>query len=841
MKTPNVQHLSEPYGSTSRRPTPNIQWGKGASVMLALALSIASARAAVSTDLSEAARPLEEGVPQVAVTRLRALLNNNLRDEDWRNAAMKLAEALIAAKQPTDALSLLDDIRLREVPSTAFWRAQALASLRRWSDALPFYQIVAADDGSPFHAAAIFGTAEMWRALARSDEALQILARLLHDKQWNIRARLRSAELFLDKSDTANARRMLDEMSPTSSTERKELRFLRGRLELVQHRPERAIGTFESLVKKPHGVSHALVLAALFGIADAHLQLKTPEAGDDFLEDFIDHHPQDVDLPLLFAKLDELYRAERKPARVELERWTRESEQPRRAFALWYLARIEGRAGHRDRALQLLSSLRKSDGKTSALAEGLLELAKIELEDRHFEEALGTLEEARLLQPEPLLLDRINLTAAEVHFAAKQFEAATTAFEQIAHSASPFAEMSMFNASLGWLQLGDPARFAGDYGEFEKQGGNEEARAELRLEEGLVQAAKGNKDAADSLQRFLREFPRNPRASEAWVALAELAFHAVPPRLDEARKNLARAVEAKPTAAAIERGEYLTIWIEDSVAGNDSRLIELANQFLKQHAASPFAPDVRMKLAEAYYRRQDFPNAQTQFEIFAQQNPSARLAEKALFFAAESAMSSMGVHSLDGAIVLFDQVVQLRGDLRWAARNEQAVIERRLGKMQAALLLYDEVLKNEAKPSEKREALCGKGDIFFDLGTDDPKNYQRAIDAYDQLAADANGPGHWHNQALFKKGICLEKKAERDAALSTFYKVLETQTRPDRPPEFFWFYKAGFNAARLLENDSRWGPAAAVYEKLVAAGGTRSDEAKARLSRLRLEHFLWED
>jgi len=204
-------------------------------------------------------------------------------------------------------------------------------------------------------------------------------------------------------------------------------------------------------------------------------------------------------------------------------------------------------------------------------------------------------------------------------------------------------------------------------------------------------------------------------------------------------------------------------------------------------------------------------------------------------------MSSMGGHSLDRAIVLFDQVVQLKGDLRWAARNEQAVIERKLGKMQEALLLYDEVLKNEARPSEKREALCGKGDVFFDLGTDDPKNYERAIDAYDQLAQDANGPGHWRNQALFKKGICLEKKADRDAALTTFYKVLEIETRPDRPPEFFWFYKAGFNAARLLENDSKWGPAAAVYEKLVAAGGTRSDEAKARLSRLRLEHFLWED
>ena len=246
-----------------------------------------------------------------------------------------------------------------------------------------------------------------------------------------------------------------------------------------------------------------------------------------------------------------------------------------------------------------------------------------------------------------------------------------------------------------------------------------------------------------------------------------------------------------------------------------------------------------MKLAEAYYQRHDFPNAQTEFELFAQQNSSSPLAEKALFFAAKSAMASMAPHSLDRAIVLFDQVVQLKGDLRWAARNEQAVIERKLGKPHEALLLYDEVLKNDAKPAERREALCGKGDVFFDLSATDPANYQRAIEAYDQLAADPDVPAHWRNQALFKKGICLEKKADQEGALSAFYQVIETATPAGRLPEFFWFYKAGFNAARLLENQAKWEAAASVYEKLAAAGGIRSGEARVRLSRLRLEHFLW--
>src|SRR5439155_24087475 len=169
--------------------------------------------------------------------------------------------------------------------------------------------------------------------------------------------------------------------------------------------------------------------------------------------------------------------------------------------------------------------------------------------------------------------------------------------------------------------------------------------------------------------------------------------------------------------------DYLTIWVEESARGDETKVIDLAKRFLEQHGLSPFASEVRMKLAELYYRRQDFANAQTQFELIAQQNPDDSLAETALFFAAESAMSSMGEHSLDRVIVLFDQVVQKNGALRWSARNEEALIERKLGKTKDAIALYDEVLKSDAPQSEKREALCAKGDIIFELGWID--NLQR--------------------------------------------------------------------------------------------------------------------
>ncbi len=807
-------------------------------LMCLLSLLAQFAHADISKEIAEASAPIAEGVPEVAIVQLQALLTNNLPEADWRAVVEKLAEAQIAAKQPDNALVLLADSRAGELPWARFWRAQAFASLRRWAEALPLYEQLASDAQSAFRSAATFGAAETLRALGKRDEALKRFMLLVHDKEWATRAQLRAAELYIETGDAVGARRLLEEIQPTTVAERRERRVLRGRLEVIQRRPERAIGIFQGILKRPEGAAHSTLIAAVFGIAEAQVQLKTPEIADDIIEQFIDRHPADPDLPVLFARLDELYRAEHKPSRNELERWVRNPEQPRRTFARWYLARLEIRAGRRERARQLFTDLRHTGVKSKAIAPALLEFAQFEVEDKHFDEAIAILGDARAFHPTQSLLAQIDFLSAQAQYLARRFGRASADFEQIARSGSPWAKVALFNASTGWLQLGDHKRFLADYGDLEKLGGDEQARADLRLEEGLVQAAKGDEKAAKSLQQFIHDFPKNPRVSEALVSLAELAFHASPPRLDEARKYLTRAAES-PTAAAAERGDYLSIWIEESADGGEANVIELAKRFLEQHGNSPFAPEVRMKLAELYYRRQDFANAQTQFELIAQQTPDNSLGEKALFFAAKSAMSSMGEHSLDRAIVLFDLVVRQNGSLRWAARNEQAVIERKLGKPKDALALYDEVLKSDADSGEKREALCGKGDIFFEMGATDPNNYQRAIEIYDQLASDRDAPIHWRNQALFKKGLCLEKKSDRANALVTFYKILEEDARSDRRRELFWYYKAGFNAARLLEEDSKWESAAAIYEKLAAAGGSRSEEAKARLTNLRLEHFLW--
>lgn len=816
-------------------------YGPLAFVALLLVVFVPAAPAEIA-DWDLAVRPLEEGVPQVAVMRLRNILKRPLNPADHKIALAKLGEALLAAEEPEEALKILDDPSLQDLPATWLWRAQALAAQQRWSEALPLYAKVAAQNPSTFRNTALFGQAEALRAMQRFDEALQTFERLLGDPVWNDRAQLRSIELLLDKRDNAGARRILDKARPAAIADKKEKRYLQGRLEAQLNHPERATELYQTILRRPEGATRAVLIATLCANAEAHLQLQTPEVGDDALEDFIEHHPTDPELPAIFEKLDQLYRAERQPSSQELNRWANDPAQPRRAFAQWYFARAELRAGRRDAAAKAYAKLREQRTASPVLAPGLFEFAQLEIEERHFDEALAILDDALALHPASPWSDRIMLLAARAQYLARHFDKAAQSFEQVANSSPRLRRDSLFNASLAWLEQNDRDRYLADAKELTSGGTNDETRADLLLEEGLTQASQGNSKAVQTLADFLRQFPQHTRAAEAWVALAELNFHAAPPRFDEAKKDLERARQSKPSPAAGERADYLAIWLEDAAPDSDpAKVISAADNFLRKYPGSSFIADVRMKLAETYYRRQDFANAQTQFQLLAQENPRGPFTERALFFAAKSATQSMAPQSLDRALMLLDEVVKRNGELKWAARNEQAAIERKLGKNQDAATLYDEVLQGNAKPEEKREALCGKGDILYEAGDTDRENYRKAIAVYDQLAGQKDAPVHWRNQALFKKGICLEKLGDRENALAAFYQIIEEENRPDRPQrEFFWYYKAGFNAARLLEDDSKWQPAATVYQKLASAGGSRSDEAKSRLSRLRLEHFLWE-
>ncbi|MDQ6938781.1 MAG: hypothetical protein M3119_01335, partial [Verrucomicrobiota bacterium] len=85
---------------------------------------LALVRQFCAADLASATQPLIDGVPQVAVVRLRAFLEQHPGEDDKRTAMLKLAEALIAADQPNESFSILDDVSVRDLPGASFLKGQ---------------------------------------------------------------------------------------------------------------------------------------------------------------------------------------------------------------------------------------------------------------------------------------------------------------------------------------------------------------------------------------------------------------------------------------------------------------------------------------------------------------------------------------------------------------------------------------------------------------------------------------------------------------------------------------------------------------------------------------------
>ena len=380
--------------------------------------------------------------------------------ESWRALADKLAPALIAAHQPEEALQFLADPRWEKSPSWNFWRGQALAALGKWNDALPCFQ--AATNGS-LSADATFAIGQAYEATGQTDQgAYKPSIRFSGTTAGTRRARLRYANLLLERSDWNGAERVLDQANPTTTADRKERRSLKARVDLARHRPDRALPTFESLATRTEGANHELIVAALFGVADSHLQLKTPEQGDDFLEDFIEHHPRDPSLPETLCQTRCALSGGTKTVAHGVGTMGARS----RTTATGLCAVVLGSDGYARRApracLEDFSTIcAKTAQRFPGISEGYLEFAQVAAAEGQNEKAIAILDEARAPTTRHRLSSRVlRCYQGELLFEAKKFDQATRPLrEGRGPNFRRSPESARYNASLGWLEQGNHNEF----------------------------------------------------------------------------------------------------------------------------------------------------------------------------------------------------------------------------------------------------------------------------------------------------------------------------------------------------------------------------------------------
>jgi len=767
-------------------------------------------------DLTTAKDALNLGFPSVAVQKIKQLEPKVGTPAASAEANLLYARALIEEGRAQEALAILpqDPADAR----SSMLLARALAAVGDWNGALIHY---AACSQEPEYAAeATIGRARMLRNTGNLAAALGVLEKALGDTTVGNAILFEAVEASLDLDDTARAKELLSRVTPENAADTNTLDFLRGKAACLSGDNHRALAALARI--KPAGLSMAVETAALK--ARALMNSRRLDEAETVLEEFIAAHPNVDGLKKLFALLDECYSASTVASSNELKRWAEDStDSPAKKLAMYYLARFETRRAAPENALPMLEALAASTEENPMAAETVLELASLRIRLGRAEEALGGLPEAGAA-PHTDFLRGMALARIGDHVGARM------AFLSAAEDSS-LSEEALYNAAVcGILETGE----LGDaFRRLQQRHPGSPSIEAARLQWAFHLANTGNAAAEDALHA-LAASPDPAVASKASLALAEWKFQ----QLDTvgAKAELVRV----STAAAPARQAALEVFLADNgEPGSGEKTIDAARDFLAAYPDASEAPSVWMKLGEVLFRTGDYASARVELESLARKYPASDYEESALFLAGQAASRMPVETASEDAILLFEEVAGGGGVLSSSARMEQAAILAAQGKPLEANVILDKILAGTPDRETRAGALTEKGKNLYRLGDKDPANYRLAIDIWKQVAAEEGGDAAWRNQAMTRVGDAHEKLCDPAAAIAAYYEVFKPSEAP--LPEFFWFFRSGFAAGRLLEEQEKWDEAIRVYELMAEVEGPRALEAKNRINKLRLEHFLWED
>lgn len=785
-------------------------------LVVGLAMLGASGARAEDTRLAAARQALNQGLPQVAVTKIRQVDDKGWKSpEDSRSAQALLGCALFTAGRPAESVSVLESLEPL-APEARLCLAGAQAELGEFDKALTLYDSLA--DDAEFSSRAEIGGAKMREELGQSEVARQRLRAFLDQHPEASDVALVLAALQVDADDAAGARLSLKNLPTGVEPGAEAADYLRARAYLLSGRREEAETLLRQIAVPPANLASAVAIA----LAES---LRTQEGeGGKVLEQFIETNPR---LPGMEAVFDALAASSNSPedSLSEFRKWSKDDKAPERAaVAQYYRARAEYRSGRTDKGMGLLEGFLGKYPQHPLIPDALQTLAEWKLADGQPEEALefsrrGEGAKLRFVEGEALTALRRHQEAAAVFLQASQ--------------APELANAALTNSALCAMLAGTPDSENPALVTLATKDGGEAGRERIVFLEALRHAALREPDAFDRLRTIASG--SSPWAPRAGLALAEWDNL----QLDRAgaRSELRKISTEDP--ADKERVAYLEVFLSDSgEADAEQQTITLATAFLKDFPQSRFEPDVRMKLGEVLHRRGDYLGSHREFSLVAEKFPDSPLAGPALFMAAQAKARSMSPDAKTDALELYEQVARGDGPLALRARLSQALLFNALKKPKEALGVLDNILAGHPDPELRGLVLIEMGKTHFAQGPQDPAEYEEAINAWEKLASDPEASKAMRHQALVRIGAAHEKQGENDAALECYHQVFSAEQKGE--PEYFWFYKAGFDAGRLLESQQLWKEAIVVYETIAASEGPRSGEAHDRVNKLRLENFIWE-
>lgn len=802
-------------------------------VLLALAPLLACAQSAPAA-LREAQVASREGLPQVAMQKLRKLLSEKISAEETREARFELVRAYLALRHADSAHSVLAE--LEESEEKTLLTVQTYLIEENWKKVLEA-TLDLPKETSETQARLLFARAEARKALGQNSPAIADYQALENDSRLGEDARWRRIDLELGDNKEVTL------PSDASSNDSYLPTLFLAEANLAKNNYVVAEGAYRTLALNPSTLDSKAYAAVHLGLARCLVARGQTEEAGNLLEKLVEEHPTHEHLEKFFIALNQVYQVEKNPSSAELRRWSRDASQiQRQAFAIYYQSQLDLREKGSTEALETLAGWLDKFPTHPLRATVLLRYGQQLAAEEKWIDAIRHLRDGLGVATSPVLTSELRTNLASAFFAAGRYTQAAEAFSLAAQSAGDAAQALFYNAALAFLRAADFDKFMMAYQEFSRLYPESPLRRDLLLEQAFLHARTGAlQEAMATLQRFVRDFPEHQRVPDARVAMAELALESTPKNVPLADQQLQLAAQAVPSPATAERMDYLKVFQSIDASTDPQEIVRRAEKFLLDHPGSSLEPEIRFKMGEASFAAKDYASAGTQFELVINRFPESPLLEAARFLAAQSAIRTMNPKAVDDAISFFEEVVRMKGPLQYHARFEQATIKKDTGALEEALVLYTAVLESRPPVDLLWATLAARADTLYLLGGTTPARLADAVKAYDDLLNQPDLIREWRNLALYKKGKALEAQGKNDEMLAAFYDVLTPPKNDKEVPETLWFYRAGFEAAQALEASKNWRGAIAIYQKLADVQGPRAKEAADRIDRLRLEHFLPED
>lgn len=753
-------------------------------------------------------------------------------------------EVAVRAGDQEAARRALESGTIAEDGATArFWRAQACLLAGRDEEAARLFDQAAGDVTSPFFRESVLSQGALWARRGETARARKALEAGLESDDMNFlnTVRLRLAEVHLAQGGAAEARTLLKTLP--SSLERSALEA-RAAWMLGQVAEAAQLAGLVA-AQAPAGAARdtaRLVQARLKASAGQILE------ADRALLEWVRAEPTTAPLPAVVLALDEFKGLAAEEVNTLFEEWKVDPKSPLAAVAAYGQAAAQASRG------ESASAALAFDAFATAFPDhplvGAARARSIELALASDQAALARSwgESWRRSAGTGRLVSESARAAFYSGLAAWQDAAPTAAgaaFRDAATTApdAAVAAAARINAALSDVEAGQPLT-------IDSLGNWPDAVRTVRYEAGMFGARHAHPEARSWLEAFLAEATDDdPRVTAAWSALTELDLATEPtPAMTAARQHARAAQRTATTPAWKEQAGWLTMMVE-AAAGDWSAALQKSTGFLTDWPQSDRRLAVRFQRAAWFGQLEQWPAAiQEYLTLATEADAQPAFAARAHFLAGLAELRLPSPDSLDRAIDRWREAAAVDESMAFPARYQQALAKSRLGKSDEALLQLDALIAGPPIPTPAQHAAIqlARGELWLIPTATQAERAEESLAALDFVVTQTPDPSPLKSRALYRRGQALQRLGRSDEALDSLTRAAAPLLAPvsdkDTPAVTSpWPARAGLAAVALLEDKKDWEGAANLAQRLAAAPGPHAAVARARASRLRLEHFLWEE